>query len=501
MTTKEYIMSIDQGTTSSRAIIFDKAGNSIASSQKEFTQIFPEPGWVEHNANEIWNSVQSVIAGAFIESGIKPSQVKGIGITNQRETTVIWDRKTGKPIYNAIVWQSRQSAPLADKLKEEGYEEMFHKKTGLVIDAYFSATKVRWILDHVEGAQERAERGELAFGTIDTWLLWKLTDGEVHVTDYSNASRTMMYNITELKWDQEILDLLNIPNSLLPEVKSNSEVYGYTQGYHFYGSEVPISGMAGDQQAALFGQLAFEVGSIKNTYGTGAFIVLNTGETPQFSENKLLTTIGYGINGKVYYALEGSIFVAGSAIQWLRDGLKMIESSGESEQMANESTGDNNVYVVPAFTGLGAPYWDSDARGAIFGLTRGTTREDFVKATLQSIAYQSKDVIDTMQKDAGINIPVIKVDGGAAHNDTLLQFQADISDVDVQRAPNLETTALGAAYLAGLAVGFWKDVEELTEFVQEGKVFVPTMKEDEREELYSGWKAAVSATQAFTRKK
>jgi glycerol kinase len=376
---------------------------------------------------------------------------------------------------------------------------MIHKKTGLVVDAYFSATKVRWILDNVEGAQERAERGELAFGTIDTWLLWKLTDGNVHVTDYSNAARTMMYNIMDLKWDDEILTLLNIPKSLLPEVKSNSEVYGHTQSYHFYGSEVPISGMAGDQQAALFGQLAFEPGMIKNTYGTGAFIVMNTGEKPQISKNNLLTTIGYGINGKVYYALEGSVFVAGSAIQWLRDGLRMIETAPESEAVANASTGDNSVYVVPAFTGLGAPYWDSDARGAIFGLTRATTKEDFVKATLQAVAYQSKDVIDAMKEDSGIDIPVLKVDGGAAKNDTLMQFQADILDIDVTRAPNLETTALGAAYLAGLAVGFWADLDELREFQGEGSTFKPDMASEEREELYAGWKEAVAATQTFKR--
>ena len=499
MTEQQYIMAIDQGTTSSRAIIFDKEGNNIGSSQKEFTQIFPESGWVEHNANEIWNSVQSVIAGALIESGVRPDKIKGIGITNQRETTVIWDRKTGKPIYNAVVWQSRQSSPIADRLKEEGHADMIHKKTGLVVDAYFSATKVRWILDHVEGAQERAERGELAFGTIDTWLLWKLTDGNVHVTDYSNAARTMMYNIMDLKWDDEILELLNIPKSLLPEVKSNSEVYGYTQSYHFYGSEVPISGMAGDQQAALFGQLAFEPGMIKNTYGTGAFIVMNTGEKPQISKNNLLTTIGYGINGKVYYALEGSVFVAGSAIQWLRDGLRMIETAPESEEIANASTGDNSVYVVPAFTGLGAPYWDSDARGAIFGLTRATTKEDFVKATLQAVAYQSKDVIDAMKEDSEIDIPILKVDGGAAKNDTLMQFQADILDIDVTRAPNLETTALGAAYLAGLAVGFWENLDELKEFQGEGITFKPNMASEERADLYEGWKEAVAATQTFKR--
>lgn len=401
MAEKNYIMAIDQGTTSSRAIIFDRNGQNVGSSQKEFPQYFPKSGWVEHNANEIWNSVQSVIAGAFIESGIRPEAIAGIGITNQRETTVVWDKNTGQPIANAIVWQSRQSSPIADQLKADGHTDMIHEKTGLVIDAYFSATKIRWLLDNVEGAQEKAENGDLLFGTIDSWLVWKLTDGQVHVTDYSNASRTMLYNIHRLEWDQEILDLLNIPASMLPEVKSNSEVYGHTRSYHFYGSEVPIAGMAGDQQAALFGQMAFEKGMIKNTYGTGAFIVMNTGEEPQLSDNDLLTTIGYGINGKVYYALEGSIFVAGSAIQWLRDGLRMIETSPQSEELAAKATGDNEVYVVPAFTGLGAPYWDSDARGAVFGLTRGTTKEDFVRATLQAVAYQSKDVIDTMKKIQG----------------------------------------------------------------------------------------------------
>lgn len=390
---EKYIMAIDQGTTSSRAIIFNKKGEKIASSQKEFPQIFPQAGWVEHNANQIWNSVQSVIAGAFIESSIKPGQIEAIGITNQRETTVVWDKKTGLPIYNAIVWQSRQTAPIADQLKQEGHTNMIHEKTGLVIDAYFSATKVRWILDHVPGAQERAEKGELLFGTIDTWLVWKLTDGLVHVTDYSNAARTMLYNIKELKWDDEILELLNIPKAMLPEVKSNSEVYGKTTPFHFYGGEVPISGMAGDQQAALFGQLAFEPGMVKNTYGTGSFIIMNTGEEMQLSQNNLLTTIGYGINGKVHYALEGSIFIAGSAIQWLRDGLRMIETSSESEGLAQSSTSDDEVYVVPAFTGLGAPYWDSNARGSVFGLTRGTSKEDFVKATLQSLLIKYETLL------------------------------------------------------------------------------------------------------------
>ncbi len=497
MAEKNYVMAIDQGTTSSRAIIFDRNGKKIGSSQKEFPQYFPKSGWVEHNANEIWNSVQSVIAGAFIESGIRPEAIAGIGITNQRETTVVWDKTTGQPIANAIVWQSRQSSPIADQLKADGHTEMIHEKTGLVIDAYFSATKVRWLLDNIEGAQEKADNGDLLFGTIDSWLVWKLTDGQVHVTDYSNASRTMLYNIHKLEWDQEILDLLNIPSSMLPEVKSNSEVYGHTRSYHFYGSEVPIAGMAGDQQAALFGQMAFEKGMIKNTYGTGAFIVMNTGEEPQLSDNDLLTTIGYGINGKVYYALEGSIFVAGSAIQWLRDGLRMIESSPQSEEIAAKAKGDNEVYVVPAFTGLGAPYWDSDARGAVFGLTRGTTKEDFVRATLQAVAYQSKDVIDTMKKDSGIDIPLLKVDGGAAKNDLLMQFQADILDIDVQRAANLETTALGAAYLAGLAVGFWKDLDELKSMAEEGQMFTPEMPAEERDNLYEGWKQAVAATQTF----
>lgn len=497
MTEQTYIMAIDQGTTSSRAIIYDKKGTQIGSSQKEFTQYFPREGWVEHNANEIWNSVQSVIAGAFIESGIKPSQVAGIGITNQRETTVVWEKDTGRPIYNAIVWQSRQSAPIANKLKDEGHSEFIHKKTGLIIDAYFSATKIRWILDNVEGAQERAEKGELLFGTIDTWLTWKLTDGGVHVTDYSNASRTMLFNLHDLDWDQEILDLLNIPREMLPKPVSNSEVYGYTQGFHFYGSEVPISGMAGDQQAALFGQMAFEPGMIKNTYGTGSFIVMNTGEEPQLSENNLLTTVGYGINGKVYYALEGSIFVAGSSIQWLRDGLKMLEKSSDSEEAARQSKNDDEVYVVPAFVGLGAPYWDQDARGAMFGITRGTTKDDLIKATLQSIAYQVKDIIDTMKEDASIDIPVLKVDGGAANNGYLMQFQSDILDIPIQRAQNLETTALGAAFLAGLAVGYWKDTDEIREFYEAGKLFEPEMPADRREHLYKGWKSAVAATRTF----
>ena len=495
---EKYILSIDQGTTSSRAIIFNKKGEKVSSYQKEFTQIFPKAGWVEHNANEIWTSVQSVIAGAFIESGIKPSQIAGIGITNQRETTVVWDKETGLPIYNAIVWQSRQTADIADQLKEAGHSEMIHDKTGLVIDAYFSATKIRWILDNVEGAQERAEKGELLFGTIDTWLVWKLTNGKNHVTDYSNAARTMIYNIKELKWDQEILELLNIPEIMLPEVKSNSEIYGKTAPFHFYGGEVPIGGMAGDQQAALFGQLAFEPGMVKNTYGTGSFIIMNTGEEPQLSKNNLLTTIGYGINGKIYYALEGSIFVAGSSVQWLRDGLEMIETSAESEELAINSTNNDEVYVVPAFTGLGAPYWDSNARGSVFGVTRGTTKNDFVKATVQSIAYQVRDVIDTMQEDTDMKIPVLKVDGGAAMNNYLMQFQSDIIGIEIARAKNLETTALGAAFLAGLAVGFWKDLDEIKTLNEAGETFTPSMNNARKEQLYRGWKKAVHATRTFS---
>ena len=495
--TEKYIMAIDQGTTSSRAIIFNHKGEQVVASQKEFPQIFPQAGWVEHDANQIWNSVQSVIAEAFIQSNVKPADIEAIGITNQRETTVVWDKKTGLPIYNAIVWQSRQTADLAEKLKADGYTELFHEKTGLVIDAYFSATKVRWILDQVPGAQERAEKGELLFGTIDTWLVWKMTDGAVHVTDYSNASRTMLYNIKELKWDDEILELLRIPKIMLPEVKSNSEIYGYTVPFHFYGGSVPISGMAGDQQAALFGQLAFEPGMIKNTYGTGSFIIMNTGEEMQLSKNNLVTTIAYGMDGKVYYALEGSIFIAGSAIQWLRDGLRMIETSKESEGLARASTSADEVYVVPAFTGLGAPYWDSEARGAVFGLTRGTSKEDFVKATLQSIAYQVRDVIDTMQLDAQIAIPQLRVDGGAAMNAYLMQFQADILGIPIARAQNLETTALGAAFLAGLAVGYWKDLTDLQALNATGQLFIPEMPLERKEQLYKGWKKAVKATQVF----
>ena len=493
----QYILSIDQGTTSSRALLINHQGEVVASSQKEFPQYFPKEGWVEHNPLEIWHSVQTVMAGAFIESGVRASQIAAIGITNQRETTIIWDKKTGKPIYPAVVWQSRQSSLLADQLKQQGLEEWFYQKTGLRIDAYFSATKIRFILDAVPGAQERAEKGELLFGTVDTWLAWNLTGGAIHVTDYTNASRTMLFNIHRLTWDEEILKLLNIPECILPEVKENSTVYGYTQPDVFFGCKVPIAAMAGDQQAALFGQLAFEEGMIKNTYGTGSFIVMNTGNTPKHSDHQLLTTIAYGLNGKVNYALEGSIFVAGSAIQWLRDGLRIIKSAKESEQAVLKASPDDEVYVVPAFVGLGAPYWDADARGAIFGLTRGTTREDLIKATLQSVAYQVVDIIDTMQKDTQLIIPQLKVDGGAARNHYLMQFQADLLDIEVQQAGNLETTALGVAYLAGLAVGFWQSVDELKAIHTIGATFTPHMSEQERHKHLTNWQKAIQATQNY----
>ncbi|MBM7710200.1 glycerol kinase GlpK [Enterococcus lemanii] len=497
MSEKTYILAIDQGTTSTRAIIYNHAGEAIANSQKEITQFFPNDGWVEHNPNEIWNSVQSVIADAFIQSNLKPAQIAAIGIANQRETTVVWNKHTGQPVYPAIVWQSRQSAAIAEQLKAQNLATFFQEKTGLTIDSYFSATKLRWILDQVPGAQAKAQQGDLLFGTIDTWLVWKLSGGSVHVTDYTNASRTMLFNINTLTWDEEILTLLNIPPAMLPNVASNSEIYGYAKSYHFFGSEVPIASLAGDQQAALFGQMAFEPGMIKNTYGTGSFIVMNTGETPHYSQHHLLTTIAYVLDGKITYALEGSIFVAGSSIQWLRDGLQMIQDSKDSETLAKQATSHDEVYFVPAFVGLGAPYWDQEARGAMFGLTRQTTKEDIAKATLQAIAYQVRDIFETMEADTGIRIPLLKVDGGAARNDYLLQFQADILDTPIQRADDLETTARGVAFLAGLAVGYWKDLAELQAIFKTGKTFTPSMSETKRHALYAGWKQAVAATQVF----
>ena len=493
----KYMMAIDEGTTSTRAVIVDHAGNMVGEAQKEFTQYFPEPGWVEHDANEIWEAVLSTIADTFISTGIQPSQIAGLGITNQRETTVVWDKKTGLPIYHAIVWQSRQTNDIAEQLRKAGHGDAIHEKTGLLIDAYFSPTKIRWILDHVPGAQQRAENGELLFGTIDTWISWKLSGGAIHVTDYTNASRTMLFNIHTLDWDDDILQLLNIPRAILPEVHSNSEIYGEGAAYHFFGSAVPIAGMAGDQQSALFGQLALAPGMVKNTYGTGSFIVMNTGEKPTMSANNLLTTIAYGIDGKINYALEGSVFVAGSAIQWLRDQMGLVAKSPDTEMAANASTSNDEVYVVPAFTGLGAPYWDAEARGAVFGLTRGSTKTDFIKATLQALAYQTRDVVDTMYKDTQIAVPALRVDGGAAKNDYLMQFQADILGKPLERAANLETTAMGAAFLAGLAVGFWQDTDELKKIFKIGKRFEPQMSEARRENLYAGWQQAVAATQLF----
>ena len=494
---KDYILSIDQGTTSSRAVLFNHKGEIVETAQQEFEQFFPKPGWVEHDANEIWTSVLACIAGVLRKADVDPGQVAGIGITNQRETAVVWDRNTGKPIYKAIVWQSRQTGDICKELKEQGHEELFRKKTGLLIDAYFSGTKVKWILDNVEGAREKADNGDLMFGTVDSWLVYKLSGSKTHITDYSNASRTLMYNIYDLEWDQELLDILTVPKSMLPEVRQSSEVYANTIDYHFFGHEVPIAGIAGDQQAALFGQACFEKGMAKNTYGTGCFMLMNTGEEGVVSEHGLLTTLAWGVDGKVEYALEGSIFVAGSAIQWLRDGLKLLDSAPESEAYATSVESTDGVYMVPAFVGLGTPYWDTDARGAIFGLTRGTTKAHFIRATLESLAYQTKDVVDVMIKDAGIELKTLRVDGGAVSNDFLMQFQSDILDVPVERPVIQETTALGAAYLAGLAVGFWQSKEEIAKQWQINQTFTSEMPAEQSENLYDGWKKAVEATRTF----
>ncbi|MFT4527097.1 glycerol kinase GlpK [Staphylococcus haemolyticus] len=494
---EKYIMSIDQGTTSSRAILFDKEGDIKGVAQREFKQYFPKSGWVEHDANEIWTSVLAVMTEVLNENEINADQIEGIGITNQRETTVIWDKNTGRPIYHAIVWQSRQTQSICHELKEQGHEETFRNKTGLLLDPYFAGTKVKWILDNVDGAREKAENGDLLFGTIDTWLVWKLSGGEAHITDYSNASRTLMYNIYDLQWDDELLDLLNVPKQLLPEVKESSEIYAHTKDYHFFGQEVPISGIAGDQQAALFGQTCFERGDVKNTYGTGGFMLMNTGEEPVKSESGLLTTIAYGLDGKVNYALEGSIFVSGSAIQWLRDGLRIINSAPQSENYATRVDSTDNVYFVPAFVGLGTPYWDSEARGAIFGLSRGTEKEHFIRATLESLCYQTRDVMEAMSKDSKIEVNNLRVDGGAVKNNFIMQFQADIVNTAVERPEIQETTALGAAYLAGLAVGFWDSKDEIANRWQLETEFTPQMSEEDRTKLYKGWKKAVEATQVF----
>ena len=492
-----YVLALDQGTTSSRAIMFNHQGEIVETAQKEFEQFFPKPGWVEHDANEIWTSVLACIAEVLRKSDVGPEQIASIGITNQRETTVVWDKHTGKPIYHAIVWQSRQTDEICSELKEQGFEDLFKEKTGLLLDPYFSGTKVKWILDHVEGAREKAENGDLLFGTIDTWLVYKLSGEKVHITDYSNASRTLMFNIKDLKWDDELLEILTIPKNMLPEVRPSSEIYAHTVTYHFFGQEVPIAGIAGDQQAALFGQACFDKGMVKNTYGTGCFMLMNTGEEIVTSKHGLLTTLAWGIDGQVQYALEGSVFVAGSAIQWLRDGLKLIESSPDSEAFATAVDSTVGVYMVPAFVGLGTPYWDTDVRGAVFGLTRGTTKAHFIRATLESLAYQTKDVLTAMVADSEIDLQTLRVDGGAVKNDFLMQFQSDILGVPVERPVVQETTALGAAYLAGLAVGYWQDKSEIAQQWQNDRTFVNQITEGKREKLYKGWKNAVAAARVF----
>lgn len=488
---KQYILSLDQGTTSSRAILFDREGRIVKSVQREFTQIYPKAGWVEHDAMEIWGSQSGVLREALESTGIRPEEVAALGITNQRETTVVWDKHSGKPVYNAIVWQCRRTANLCDQLKQKGLDEYIRDVTGLVVDAYFSGTKIKWILDNVEGAKTKAEQGELLFGTIDTWLIWNLTRGKVHVTDYSNASRTMLFNIKELCWDDKILKELDIPRSMLPEVKASSEVYGYTDPKMLGGAEIPISGAAGDQQAASFGQALFQPGMAKNTYGTGCFMLMMTGEKIVPSQNGLLTTIAWGVDGKVEYALEGSIFIAGAAIQWLRDEMKLIHDAKDSEYFAQQVEDSNGVYVVPAFVGLGAPYWDMYARGSIVGLTRGAGRNHLIRATLESLAYQSRDVLEVMHADSGIELQALRVDGGASANNFLMQFQSDILGVAVERPQTIETTALGAAYLAGLAVGFWPDRQTIAEHWHMDRKFTPTMEEGTRATLYAGWKKAV----------
>ena len=488
----KYIMALDLGTTSCRCIIFDKNGRICSAAQKEFTQYFPQPGWVEHDAEEIWATQTGLMYEAMSKIDITINEIAGIGITNQRETTVLWDKETGRPVHKAIVWQCRRTAGYCDELKKLGMAEFFRSKTGLVLDAYFSATKLRWLLDNVTGARERAEKGELLFGTVDSWIIWKLTGGKVHVTDYSNASRTMLFNIHTLKWDEEILRVLKIPQQILPEVKPSSHVYGYTDS-KLFGREVPIAGAGGDQQCALFGQTCFERGEVKNTYGTGGFMLMNTGTAPVNSHNGLVTTIAWGVDDKVEYALEGSIFVAGAAVQWLRDELGLIRDAAESEVLAKLVPDANGCYVVPAFVGLGAPYWDQYARGAIVGLTRGVNRNHIVRATLESIAYQVNDVLTAMQEDSGMPITSLRVDGGACDNDFLMQFQADILNTPVVRPYCIETTAMGAAYLAGLAVGYWRSKEDILANHVIAAEFKPQMGQAKRESLLQGWHNAVKA--------
>lgn len=493
----QYIMTIDQGTTSSRAIIFSHEGDIITIAQQEITQHYPQAGWVEHDAEEIWRSVLAVTSEAVSKAAIRPEQLAAIGITNQRETAVVWNRHTGQPIHHAIVWQSRQTASICEQLQQAGYNELFRERTGLLIDPYFSGTKIKWLLDHVEGARELAQQGDLLFGTIDSWLVWKLSGGKAHITDYSNASRTLLYNIHQLCWDEELLRILEVPAAMLPEVKSSSEIYAHTAEEHFFGRTIPIAGVVGDQQASLFGNACFEQGMAKNTYGTGCFMLMNTGEQAIASQHGLLTTIAWGLDGKVEYALEGSVFVAGSAIQWLRDGLQLIRTAAESEEYARKVESTDGVYVVPAFVGLGTPYWDSEVRGAVFGLTRGTSKEHLILATLEALAYQSKDVLRAMEEDAGLKLSKLRVDGGAVGNSLLMQFQSDILGVEVERQAVSEMTALGAAYMAGLAVGYWQDRSELQRNWKRGSSYLPAMTEERRMELYEGWKRAVRAAMAF----
>ena len=494
---EQYVMALDQGTTSSRCILFNHAGDICGMAQREFEQIYPHPSWVEQNPREIWSSQYSVMAQVMAENGIDAKQIKGIGITNQRETTIIWNRYTGEPVYNAIVWQCRRTAEMIDALKEEGFDQVIREKTGLVADAYFSASKIAWILDHVEGAREQAEKGDLLFGTVDTWLIWNLTGGLVHVTDYTNASRTMLFDIHKLCWDEEIMEKFRIPRAMLPEVKPSSCIYGYTDEKVLVGN-VPIAGAAGDQQAALFGQGCYQPGDVKNTYGTGCFLLMNTGTDPVMSGNGLLTTIAASTDPeKIEYALEGSIFVAGAANQWLRDGMRLVESTPETEKYASQVEDTDGVYIVPAFAGMGAPYWNQYARGTVVGLTRGCTREHFIRATLESIAYQAYDVIKAMEEDAGVQLNVLKVDGGASANNMLMQFQADINNTIVHRPKCIETTALGAAYLAGLATGYWKSKDEIKENWQLGRAFESEMDKEKRNQLLKGWKRAVRCAIAW----
>lgn len=494
MSLPTYILALDQGTTSSRAIIFEKSGNIVSIAQKEFTQIFPQPGWVEHNPSEIWSSQATVMAEVVVKAGLKPENIAAIGITNQRETALVWNKETGKPIYNAIVWQDRRTAEFCDELKKQGLENTIREKTGLIIDAYFSATKVKWILDNVEGAREMAEKGLLAFGTVDSWLLWNLTAGKLHATDSTNASRTMLYNINRLDWDDELLEIFSIPKSMLPEVKTSSEVYGKTSG-QILATQIPISGIAGDQQSALFGQMCTKVGMVKNTYGTGCFMLMNVGEKPVLSNNNLVTTLACQFDGKTQYALEGSIFIGGAVVQWLRDGLGIISSSAEVEKLAQQVTDNSGVYIAPAFAGLGAPYWNQHARGTIVGITRGTTSAHIARAALESIAFQTRDVLKAMESDSGITIRELRVDGGATVNNLLMQIQADVLDAKVVRPAITETTAMGAAYLAGLAIGYWQNVDEIQKQWKIERCFEPQNSFNIKSAI-KGWEKAINAALA-----